>query len=71
MDTMLIMDQPTNRKPFFLYLFFWSERFYRNNDPKKYKSDQDLSFIKREKGRLSVCLHVRSKYEVNNLDRKP
>ena len=60
MDTMLIMDQPTNRKPFFLYFIFWSERFYRNNDPKKYKSDQDLSFIKKERKRPTFGLFARA-----------
>ena len=37
----------------------------RNNDPKKYQSDHNLSKKKKKgKGRLSDFLHLRSKYEV-------
>ena len=58
---MFVIHQPTNGKP---VSFFFVERYDRYNDPKKYKSDHILS-EKKERGRVSVCLRMRFKYEVN------
>ena len=48
LDTMLIMHQPTNWKPAFLFFLFLSERYDQNNDPKKHKSNHNLSLKKKE-----------------------
>ena len=48
LDTMLIMHQPTNWKPAFIFFFFLSERYDQNNDPKKNKSNHNLSLKKKE-----------------------
>ena len=65
------MHKPTNWKPAFYFFLFLSERYDWNNDPKKNQSDHNLSFFLNEKGRLSVFLRVRFKYEVDFSDRKP
>ena len=68
-DTVLIMHQPTNGNQA-LFLCFLFERYDRYNDPEKYKSDRNLSEKKITKeGSLSVCLHMRYKYEVKISDR--
>ena len=48
LDTMLIMHQPTNWKPAFIFFLFLSERYDQNNDPKKNKSNHNLSLKKKE-----------------------
>ena len=52
----------------FTFLF---ERYDRFNDPEKYKSGHNLSEKEGggEEGELSVCLHMRFKYEVKLSDR--
>ena len=62
-------DAPTHKLKAGLFNFlFLSERYGRNNDPKNTKAT--ITCLGEKKGRLSVCLHMRSNYKVKISDRK-
>ena len=65
LDTMMIIHQPTNWKPVFLIFLFLSERYDRNNDPKKYKSDHNLS-LKRKKENCTSGPNTRLNFQIEN-----
>ena len=65
---MLIMHQPTIGKPAFF--FFPSERYDQYKDSKKCKSGHNFrKRTEKKKGRISVCVHIRFKYDLKFSDR--